>query len=253
MRRHVLEPITALSIGIAIAASPVPVAAAEAPPTKSVVMTSGAEFAPESWASYSSALVSVGGDIAKPGIVLNGFLLGGQYSYDTDAVAAGNVDADFLRGHVMVGYAGVFGQLWWGAYAGVDVENHDLEPGDPTNAVSGTETGFKIANEMMTVAVPDVFAYSYFSYSTAFDTYYMHAQVGPRFHDIAFGVEGVLLGDEEWSGQRIGSFVRLPFDLGEGAPGGTLMLSGGYQYSDDEPPARGNEGAYGTLGVKFLF
>jgi Cellulose biosynthesis protein BcsS len=221
-----------------------------APGTKSVVWYSGVEVTENAWFSYSGGLVSAKGNLALPGITFNGAIGGGKYDYDTLSVAGGNVDVDYLTGHLLVGYTGIIDKIWLGVYGGVDFQSHDLKPFDFTNSVNGDETGAKVVGELITVGTKDLYFDAYGAYSTAFDTYFTRLQIGPIIGNVKFGPEGALLGDEEWNGKRIGGFVKFPLNLGPGLESGTLSFSAGHQSSDDARDSA--EGAYGTVQIKFL-
>lgn len=233
-------------VGSAVAAF----AGSDVPGAKSVVWYSGIEVTENAWFTYSGGLLSANGNLAAPGITFNGAIGGGNYDYDTLAVAGGNVDVDYLTGHVLVGYTGIFDNLWLGLYGGVDFQRHDLDVFDPTNSVTGTEVGAKVVGEVLTVGAKEFYFDGYGSYSTAFDTYFARVQLGPVVNGVSFGPEGAILGDDEYNAQRIGGFVKLPVNLGPGFDAGTLSFSGGYQFSDDSRDSA--EGAYGTLQIKFL-
>lgn len=225
-------------------------AGGSSPGAKGIVWYSGVEVTENAWFSYSGGLLSASGDLALPGITFNAAIGGGKYDYKTLAVASGNVDVDYLTGHVLVGYTGIFDKLWLGLYGGVDFQRHDHDLFDPTNSVNGSETGAKLVVEVLTVGTTDFYFDVYGSYSTAFDTYFTRLQLGPVVQGVKFGPEAVLLGDEEWNGQRIGGFVKVPVNLAPGFESGTLSFSAGYQFSDDARQSA--DGAYGTIQIKFL-
>ncbi len=231
-----------------------------APGAKRLVTISGMELTENAWTSYTQVIYAPDGNLASPGLLLRGFFLNGKYDYDA-AVPSGEIDVDLLQGDLMIGYGGIFNQLWLAAYVGVDYQDHDLDFADPTNSVNGDETGFKVVGEALTIGRSDIFASVYGSYSTAFDSYYARLRIAPVLLERSFliGLELTALGDDEWDAKRVGSFLKMPLDLGLGPliRGGELTVSGGYQFADDDSMmnvrADSSEGGYGTVQYKVLY
>lgn len=215
------------------------------PGVKSTVVYSGADLSNNAKVGFGGALIALDGNLATNGFTLYGQMLGGHYYYSTLGGAGNDIDVDFYQAHLMLGYTGIYNQMWHGVYVGVDHQNHDLSAIDTTNSVNGSETGVKFAGELQTLGHQDYFLSGYGEYSTAFGRYFSRVQFGPVVRGFALGAESVVLGDEEWNGQRIGSFVRTPSALGSG----TISVSGGYQFSNRDTA----EGGYGTLHLKYLF
>ena len=195
------------------------------------IIFSGGEISKDSWESYTGTIIAFNRDLSKDGFLLR--LMGsyGKYEYDT----ATNFDGRMWQGDVMLGYQWVRDRVDIGIYAGVDFINHKISPADPTNPVSGNDTGFKVAGDIETKTFEMNLPY-YFSlegaYSTAFDTYYALGRVGLNRNNFVFGVEGWLLGDETGDAQRLGGFVMFERNLRPDLLA-DVTLSGGYQFSDD--------------------
>jgi hypothetical protein len=252
---------------LAAALISLPVAASADGMTKSAVSTdtvysfltySGLDFSKDSWDSYSGAIFALNRDLSKDGVLIRLQGSYGEYEYNSTPVTTH--DADNWQGDVMIGYQWIRDRVEFALFAGVDTISHKISPADPANPVSGHETGFKtagwLASRTTTLGLPYYFLLDG-SYSTAFETYYALGRLGLHRSGTIFGVEGWLLGDEDWNAQRLGGFVQWERSLRSDLLM-DLTLSAGYQFSDEDDLCscgRGtsSEGAYATVNFTFYF
>ncbi len=106
----------------------------------------GFDAAEDSYTLFGGAVRALNGDINSDGVVLRFAAAYGQYEYDTTAVAGGKVDIDGSSANVMLGYQWVGGSTITALYLGVDYQNNDLSPADPSNSTSGDEFGGKASS-----------------------------------------------------------------------------------------------------------
>ena len=224
---------------------------------KTAVVISGAEVTKNAFVSYTNVIIALDGRLGTPSLLLRGNVLHGDYDYTLNPMTGNEVDVDYIQGEMTLGYGGVYDGIWLAAYVGVDYQDHDLDQVDPTNSVQGSDVGFKVVGEVVKLGHHGIHYAAYGTYSTAFDSYYARLRVGRHIHDnLALGIEGVVLGDDEWDAERLGAYMQTHVDLSR-IPlmrPGFLILSGGYQFSNDNGGRDEDaEGAYGTLQYKVLY
>lgn len=220
-----------------------------------LVVVSGIEVVERGHESYTGLFYALNGDLDRDGIVLRMHGSYGDFDYRT---GAGKIDGDYWQGDVMLGYQWVRSGFDFGVYVGVDYQDYDLSPDDPTSDLRGDEVGFKVALDLESNGNDNSPFYLAIrgDYSTAFDSYYALARVGYDLGRFTVGPEGWLLGDESGDAQRLGGFLKL--DLPElGTVSSELLLSAGYQFVDDSNKKKGGnfgeEGAYATINFKTAF
>ena len=217
-----------------------------------LVTYSGVDFAKDSSYFYTGAIVSLNRDLSRSGLVLAAYSGYAAYQYDSTAVAGGKVDGDGIALSAMLGYLFVRPGAAVGLYAGLDYQNHDLTPKDPTSAVSGDEVGFRIGGDVRLTG-PQHYASIEGYYSTAFDSYWSRARVGGNLGHIIIGPEALALGNAGFDAQRVGAFAMTKLHLNAHTPI-ELTVSGGYQFVNDQGSgSSGGEGAYGALNVTFVY
>ena len=218
------------------------------------VSYSGIDFAQDSHYSYSGILISTQRDLSKSGIMLHGFVGYGAYDYSQPSLPGGKVDGDIVQLSGLIGYMFVRQGGSVGIYVGVDYQDHDLSPADPSNQISGDEVGFKVAGDIRHTTNRHYLTLEG-SYSTAFDSYWSRARAGLTFDRITFGPEGLALGNASFDAQRIGGFLLVRHQLTPRLPV-ELTLSGGYQFLDDSVGSSsfaGGEGAYGAVNFSIVY
>ena len=218
---------------------------------------SGADFAKDSFYSYSGAVISLQRDLSRSGFVFQGFAGYGSYEYDSPGVPGGRVDGDVSQLQASLGYLFVRPGAAVGIYLGVDYQDHDLTPADPFNSVSGDEVGFRVGGDVRLIGPQHYFTLEGY-YSTAFDTYWTRARAGVNLGRFIIGPEGGAMGNDGYDAQRVGAFTMFKLDfLGTKNPA-ELTINGGYQFVDDDDtgfvasPAGGKGGYVGfNLGFSF--
>lgn len=217
------------------------------------VSYTGVDFAKDSVYAYTGLVGSFNRDLGKSGLVWQAFGGYGSYSYGNPSVAGGEVDGKLWQFSGLLGYLYARNNGSAAIYLGVDYQNHDLDPDDPSNKVRGNETGFKVAGDLRHA---DGRFYGTLEglYSTAFNSYWTRGRVGFMAGRFAFGPEGALIGNEGFDAQRIGGFLMMSHDYRAYRPV-ELTLSAGYQFLSDEGSAStvGGEGVYGGINLSIVF
>ena len=207
----------------------------------------------------SGAIVALNRDLSRAGFVV--YLSGGtgDYEYDSSTAPGGTVDADLTILDALLGYQVFTANTRFAAYAGVDWQDHDLTPKDPSNPVSGSEAGFIVRGEIETLEASPFYLSLEGFYSTAYDTYWARVRPGYRFGNTIIGPEGVFSGVDEsdYNAQRLGGFVSLPIEIKTNVAF-YVTAAAGYEWVDQGGGEFGgiggsNDSAYGTLTVATSF
>jgi hypothetical protein len=215
------------------------------------VFFSGADAAQGSWYAYDGVVIALNGDLTRDGFMLR--LYGSYVQYDLDPGHGTG-----WQGDAMVGYKFSRGPVWGSIFIGVDSQNYNLSPDDPTAKVRGQETGFKVAGHLSTAYGSPFYAAIEGNYSTAFDSYWARARVGLYRDKLTWGPEYAVLGNVDFDAQRAGGFVTIhditvlrfrPFDL---------TFSVGHQWVNDNNNGTvggvaGGDGTYGAVSFSMVF
>jgi Cellulose biosynthesis protein BcsS len=202
--------------------------------------------------------IALNGNLGASGFVIR--LLGGIGSDDylNQDVRGGKVDVEPVQLDFLLGYQRIHNNLYWSAYVGVDYLDYRLSPADPSNPLSGSETGVKVAGSLQTAEAKPVFAGVYGEFSSAYDTWFTQFRLGYSLGKVIVGPEAALLGDETFNSQRVGGWLYFPLKIaGNFAP--DVYVTGGYSFVDDEsgagfsPGAGSGDGGYLTVGVGISF
>jgi Cellulose biosynthesis protein BcsS len=219
--------------------------------TPRAVFFSGVDGAPGSFYTYDGIVVAMNGDLSRDGFMVR--LYGSYVQYDTDPGHGTGWQVD-----AMVGYKFSRGPVWGSIFVGVDSQDYNLSPDDPTSQVRGQETGFKVAGDLRTAYGSPFYAAIEGNYSTAFDSYWARARAGLYRDKLTWGPEFAVLGNIDFDAQRLGGFVTIhdirvfrlrPFDL---------TFSVGHQWVNDNNNGTvggvaGGEGTYGAITFVTLF
>ena len=116
-------------------------AAADTPQAHEVA--AGFDAAPQSLYWYSEAISALNRDMGKDGVLLRVYGSVAVYEYAATA-GGGTIDGTLWQLDLMPGYQWVRGAVTFGGFVGVDYQQSQLSPPDPTNAVRGTATGLKL-------------------------------------------------------------------------------------------------------------
>jgi hypothetical protein len=234
-----------LAIGLTIAVLIVPDRAAAQGKTSTSVF-SGVDAGPNGNAFYLGAITALNGDFARDGVLLRGLAVYGTYEYQT---TTGDIHGRYSLFDGMIGYQLLHPGFRIAGYVGVEQQNHHLSPFDPSNRVSGGETGVKVAGDVTLGHSKPLFLNLAGSYSTAFDTYWSRIRIGYTIDRLTFGPEALLTGNEESDARRIGGFIGLRVDKTPLE----ITLSAGQHYNDRGGIFANKDGAYASLNVGLSF
>ena len=213
----------------------------------------GADFAKDSFYTYSGAVVSLQRDLSRSGFVFQGFAGYGSYEYGS---GGGTVDGDVSELAAMLGYLWVRPGGAIGLYVGADYHNHDLTPADPTNSVRGDEVGLRIGGDVRLYGPRHYFSLEGY-YSTAFETYWSRVRLGANLGRFVIGPEAAAHGNEGYDAQRLGAFAMFKLDMFGTRNPAELTIHGGYQFLDEDSAfvasTAGGEGGYVGFNLSFAF
>jgi opacity protein-like surface antigen len=226
-----------------------------------VISYNGVDVAKDIWAIYSGSYFYLNGDVMRDGIVARTFGYYADFNY-TAGTPPTDFDGKDRSLDAMIGYMHYFGETSVTGFVGMEVRDVDIDPDDPTNKVSGTQTGFKVAGELETGDNSPLYVALDGSYSTAFNSYYASLRTGyNKAGRYIVGPEGELYSDEGELTWRLGGFVTIPFTLRNTQS--EVSFSAGHQWVEDSDEVgtsntdtgstRGGEGAYFNSYLKFLF
>lgn len=194
---------------------------------------------------YGGAVHALNGDLSAEGFLLRGFIGFGEYEYKNAAVAGGEVNGDVVSMDASAGYQIFTGNMRLTGYVGLAFENNDLSPNDSGNSTRGDEVGIKLQAEIAGVGIAPWHWSAMGSYGSANDSYWARLRVGHEFGQVIVGPEGLLMGNNEYDGQRIGGFITLP-QFGAVS----ISLSGGYA---DVDGTQGGDSVYGAIDFSTTF
>jgi len=227
------------SIGVSSAADQ---AAAGA---KSTVVFAGADAREKNYYPYAGLIHHFNGDITGDGVLLRVFGLYSIYSYTTNAVATGDVDAHATAFDVMVGYQKALQDFTLRGFLGLDYEDHHLSPDNPFDANRGSDTGVKVQGEVETNYGSPYYGSLIGSFGSAKDRYWTRLRGGYNFRSFIVGPEGLLTGDQVHDEQRVGAFIMLT-DIGPVL----VSFSTGYSHTNEN---RGGGSPYGSIEISTSF
>ena len=236
-------------------------ASAEEKPKGYEVIT-GFDAAPQSLYWYDEAIVALNHDMAKDGFLFRMYGTLAVYNYASSDVPGGNVDGKLWQFDLMPGYQVVRGGATFGGYVGLDYQDSQLTPNDPTNQLRGTKAGVKVAGSFDFEDEKQPIATSFAAeYSTAFDTYFAELRLGARVcKNLFIGPDGSVDGDTGYNAQRLGGFAKYTFALTKDVPL-KLTLVAGHQFASGSGDSSGDggggfgggAGTYGTIDLDANF
>ncbi|MGH6735013.1 MAG: cellulose biosynthesis protein BcsS [Methyloceanibacter sp.] len=203
--------------------------------------------------NYASGYVGAGYAFGKglydPGFRLRVVGAYGRYHYDGTLFTGGvfvptRFDGQVGYGAALIGYQFHPGAVIVKLFAGIEGEDQHIVPRDPNNSVQGSALGARLLAETWYDISPNWFASADTSYGTAFQEYFGLARLGFRVRPkLSLGLEGGVLGNEEYDAGRGGGFVRVNVRNFE------ATLSGGFtgNYLEDEPSGYVAIGLYQTF------
>ena len=246
--RKARGPIAAIFVACATLASSHAVAGDSLSPT---TVYSGGDFAPRSQYYDLGSVIPIFRDLPSTQVLLRGY---GSYNHYDYGVGP-KINADALQGDAMLGYQVESTRVTMAAFAGVDFQNVNLSPNDPTNPAKGFEAGFKVAAETEANSDSPFYFNLEGEYSTAFSSYWARARIGYQNEFFKFGPEASVDGSVGYDLQRLGGFATLKLKSVIHAPA-QLTLSAGHQFvngsgSGADVSFGGGAGTYGTISVGF--
>lgn len=199
------------------------------------LLFAGADLWREGGAGHGGLIWSPNG-LANEGFALKLMLGGGTYRY---TVGPTPVDARQFVGAVMPGWRFKSGGLELTAYAGLDAQDHRLQPDDPTNRLRGTHLGLRAGFDAWFEPTAALMMTASASVSTVGSGYWSRVAMGFRLAHVWIGPELTALGDTAYHQWRIGAHLTaLKF--------GDTEWSGGAGYVQDSDA---RAGAYARLSV----
>ncbi len=223
-------------------------AAADTPQAHEVA--AGFDAAPQSLYWYSEAISALNRDMGKDGVLLRVYGSVAVYEYAATA-GGGTIDGTLWQLDLMPGYQWVRGAVTFGGFVGVDYQQSQLSPPDPTNAVRGTATGLKLEGHYYFDDDEQPFTASLVGeYSTAFDTYYAELRIGARVGDkLVIGPAASVDGDTGYDAQRLGGHATYAFELTKDVPLEFTLVAGHQFVSSGGAGFGGGAGTFGTLEI----
>jgi hypothetical protein len=225
-----------MSLALAINLAP-PRACAESEAPRNEFFT-GFEASDNYASAYLGGGYAFGKGLYAPGWRLRSVASYGRYRYDgTLPVGVDNVAIEFdgeeYFGSALVGYQfHPGGRLIVKLFAGIESDSQSISPHDPNNSVQGSALGLRLQAETWTNLSERYFLSADASYGTAFQEYWALARLGLRLGErVSLGLEGGVLGNEEYNAGRGGGFARVNFRAME------VTLSSGFtgNYLEDDP------------------
>lgn len=208
---------------------------------------SGIDATPSSLFGYAGVVRGLGRPVSDRGFRLKVVTGTGWYDYDTSLPAFSgpvNVTGDVFLAEFMVGYQFRRGEWTAKLYGGMTYESHELSPKDPANPVRGSRAGVTGQVELWKNFGSKNWLSLDAGYTDTFGGYRSQIRFGHRVGSrFTVGVEGAVLGNEDYNSGRGGLFARTHFKSCE------ITLTGGLsgdEYSSDA-------GIYGTFGVDKKF
>jgi cellulose biosynthesis protein BcsS len=210
----------------------------------------GFDAAPQSLYWYSEAITALNRDMAQDGLLVRVYGSLAVYQYAGTAID-GTVDGTLWQLDLMPGYQMVRGAATYGGFVGLDYQQSELSPPDPTNAVRGTATGLKVEGHYYFADDKQPIEASLVGeYSTAFDTYYAELRIGARVCDkLIVGPDASVDGDTGYDAQRLGGYAKYAFELTKGIPLQLTLIAGHQFVSSGGTGFGGGAGTFGTLEI----
>jgi hypothetical protein len=188
----------------------------------------GVETANNYTSFYAGGGYAFGDGFDAPGWQLRAVGAWGRYDYNGTLFDGAAYRQTEFNGEVaylsaQAGYQFHRGRTIAKAFVGVEAVDQAITPFDPGNTVQGTQIGLKLTLETWTDISERWFLSADGSYGTAFQEYWQLTRIGCRLGPVfAVGLEGGVLGNQEYDAGRGGAFVRGTFKTFE------ATMSGGF-------------------------
>jgi hypothetical protein len=175
--------------------------------------------------------------LAREGFTLKLLTGGGTYQYLSGGTV---IDGRSGLAAVMPGWRFIRDRLEITAVAGLDLQTHQLTPGDPTNRMRGTHAGLRAGADLWYQPSDAMMVAAGVSASTIGPNYWSRIATGWRLFDRAWvGPEALALGGSNYQQVRLGLHATS-FKTGP------LEWSTGFGYVRDSDH---RNGVYGRIGV----
>lgn len=218
--------------------------------THSGVLWAGVGFKEDVVAAYIGGVLAVNGDINSSGLQvrLSGTFV--DYEFRSGFAPSGKADGELYRGNASLGYQIAMEAVRISLFAGVDVQDRDINPAAANDGRLKNEAGFFVSGRVAS-NTPGPFSMSVEgNYSTANSSYWTQAKLGYRFGSVKVGPEIGVLGNDVFDELRIGG--NAEFGLLSNL---LLQVNAGYaeKLSGGGSGGSGGDGAYGGGTLVFLF
>lgn len=177
-----------------------------------VLLFSGTDLWGHGHFLYGGALWSPGG-LDREGFTLKAVLSGGTYDYLSGTL--GEVEGRELVAQVMPGWRFKLGASELKVFAGLDAQNHHLDPDDPDSKLRGGDLGLRAAFDFWAAPTADTMIALDGSASTIGHGYAIRAAAGWRLFDLFYaGPEVQAFASDDYTQRRIGAHITS-FKFGE--------------------------------------
>jgi hypothetical protein len=151
---------------------------------------------------HGGVLWSPGG-LDNEGFALKALISAGSYTYLSDTL--GQVRGRELVAQLMPGWHFKFNHIEFKAFAGLDLENHQLSPDDPDGGLRGNDLGLRAAFELWSEPTSNTMIAADGSISTIDHNYSFRAAAGWRVADLFYlGPEVQAYANDGYMQRRIG-------------------------------------------------
>ena len=148
------------------------------------------------------------GGLDRKGFTLKTVISGGTYNYRSGALASQQVKGREFTAQITPGWHFKHGKIELKVFAGLDAQNHHLEPNDPDSKLRGGDLGLRTAFELWAEPTPNVMIALDGSASTIAGSYTVRAAAGWRFLDRFYaGPEVQAFASDGYMQRRIGVHV----------------------------------------------
>jgi hypothetical protein len=206
------------------------------------VYFAGAAVSPHSWFADAGAVWAFNRNLNIDGALLR--VRGGTGEYEYLLAPGVENGVDHHLGEAMVGYQRYIGGIRYTGYIGVQVQNHDNDT-DPAG-LRGTKWGVTAQGE---VFAPTSTGYALLlgQISSVHSSYFVMGKLGYSVSPtVSVGPEVAALGNKRFDAVRAGVFAALNLTANAQVIGSVgYNWGGGNRFRD-------NDGAYGTVHVRFL-
>jgi hypothetical protein len=211
-------------------------------PTPWVNVFAGFSASPDSYFFDAGAVFALNRNLYRDGWLVR--IRGGLGHYDYNRTPVLEQGVSWQTGEIMVGYQTFIGPTRLSGYIGANFEHHDNS--DPTATVRGSKGGVRVQGEIYHPFADRWYLFALGTVSSVWSSYYVLGKVGYKITPtIAIGPEIAALGNDRFDAVRLGPF--LAFDVN---PTTQIIVSGGYQWQDDNRPFNDHSGGYFTIHAR---